>query len=101
MAKDTYIDEELLEEIHEYCRLNGFNTTELINRWLKNAFTQEKWGSFPQMKEVKQELKTEKIEPVEPIKVRKPEDVPEMPMKEPDPTIPHLKQIKKRDLYGE
>jgi hypothetical protein len=101
------VKEELYKEIESYCGVNNIDDVEgFINKMLHDRFMVVKWGSidgakFPEVKVVEQKLITDKIEPIQPITVRKQEDVPETPTKDADSTIPHLKQNKKRDLYGE
>lgn len=46
MAKDTYIEEDLLKDIQAFCELNGLKPAILINVWVREGFMKQKWGSM-------------------------------------------------------
>lgn len=43
MNKDTYIEDDLLTDIKEYCELNALKPVIIINGMLKRAFLEMKW----------------------------------------------------------
>jgi hypothetical protein len=43
MAKDTYIQDDLLNEIEAYCELNGLKPAILIDVWVREGFMKHKW----------------------------------------------------------
>lgn len=48
MQKHTIrIDEDVYDEISEYCKLNGLNVSSFCNGILKNAIKVEKYGDIP------------------------------------------------------
>lgn len=49
------IDNKLYKEIEGYCNVNSLNIEDLINKFLKRAFTIEKYGETPFSNEIKEE----------------------------------------------
>lgn len=44
---DMEVDKKLYEDIKEYCKLNGIKPSEYVNKTLKRAFLEDKYGKSP------------------------------------------------------
>tara|TARA_R110000782_G_scaffold32133_1_gene78518 strand:+ start:320 stop:622 length:303 start_codon:yes stop_codon:yes gene_type:complete len=98
------INEELLNEIEEYCRLNDEDLEKTINKAIRNGFTAIKFGSTPILPKVGKKplepLKKPEIVTIEPIKpeIIKPEPIKEVIELKP---VSKTKNNNNKDIYGE
>lgn len=70
---ESYIEDGLLEDILEYCHLNGLKPVMMINGMLRKAFMEEKWlkpvvedTSIPEAKKEKNEKPGDDVPPTKP-----------------------------------
>lgn len=95
------INDKLLKEIKEYCKLNGIEDVEgLVNKMLKQGFTIEKYGEVPkpalkpEEKETKPESKSNKY--LINIKIEE-----EKVIEETIKVKPQITENIEKDIYGE
>lgn len=90
---DNKVYIKLIEEIKEYCDLNGLDETKITNKALRDGFTAIKYGSAPKIVKIK-EKPLEVIKKAE-IKIK---DVMVEPVKE---KVLHNRRKTLKDIYDE
>lgn len=89
---ENIIDEKLLQDINDYCKINGLDTKKYVNQKLKSALMLDKYGSSP-FRTIKDNIEPEIVEDkVEPVVVVKKEK--EKPIKQVKNTKKQPKQEK-------
>lgn len=68
------IDKKLNNDITAYCKENGLNKKDFINRLLKKAFNIEKYGEKPFRKPSKEEMPPQKAEETQEKKHEEPKE---------------------------
>ena len=90
------INKRLLDDITNYCELNGLDTNEFINKIVNDGFIKIKYGDKPSI--IKPTIK--KVE--EPIKEEVVKETPTIEPKDGEVVKKEIiKRERKRDIYGE